>query len=269
MPSGVPGAAGLRGATVLELPPDNIFRDIAAVFRAVDGGWTTVNGYSGWGPSYYSAFFAAGRADVEDALRPFQRAGELNVIVGQDAPRHRALVERQPGVSTVASNESFIHYRLPQREIEGLARPQGQRLTVRQLQSMCSTILLPLAIDGDEQSLWQCALSEERQTLTVDLGSVATVGAVVHSLGSSFWLSPLALTVETSEDGVAWGTAWTGTVLSKAIVAAMDDPKRMRIVVAFPPRAARFVRLRADVVDRKTPWTIAELELWSSASETH
>jgi len=268
VPGQVPGAAQLRGATVLELPSDTLFRDIAAVFRAVDGEWTSVNGYSGWGPSYYQAFFAAGRAEVDDALTPFQRRGELHVIVGRDAPRLRTLVERQPGVSTEASDASFVHYRLPQRQLEGIARPKGQRLTVRQLQSLCSTTALPSAIDGDEESLWQCTLSKENQTLTVDLGSIATVGAVVHSLGNQFSMSPLSLTVETSDDGLTWGTAWTGTVLAKAIVAGMEDPKRMRIVVAFPPREARFVRLQAEVSDPEIPWTIAELELWSS-SETH
>ena len=93
--------------------------------------------------------------------------------------------------------------------------------------------------------MWQCPLWDERQALTVDLGEVRTVGAVVQNLGSYSWLFPSALAVATSEDGASWHEAWSGTVLDRTILAAMADPKRLRIVVAFPPRPARFVLLRA------------------------
>jgi hypothetical protein len=47
----------------------------------------------------------------------------------------------------------------------------------------------------------------------------------------------------------------------------MEDPKRMRIVVDFPPRPARFVRMRAASGGNDAPWTIAELEVWTSSAE--
>jgi hypothetical protein len=76
LPDAVPGAALLAGATVLDVPPGILSRDIASVFRAVNGGWKTVNGYSGWWPSYYHALVAAGRAEAEDLVIPFQQLGE-------------------------------------------------------------------------------------------------------------------------------------------------------------------------------------------------
>ena len=57
----------------------------------------------------------------------------------------------------------------------------------------CSSELLSKAIDRDETSLWQCALWDERQALTIDLGDVRTVGSVVNNLGSFSWLFPAAL----------------------------------------------------------------------------
>ncbi len=39
----------------------------------------------------------------------------------------------------------------------------------------------------------------------------------------------------------------------------------MRIVVDFPPRQARYVRMRAAPDASEAPWTIAELEVWTSA----
>jgi F5/8 type C domain len=268
LPPPVPGAAGLAGATVLEAPPDMVFRDIQTVFRAVQGGWRTVNGYSGWGPSYYHALVGAARTESDGMLTPFQQLGELHVLVGNDAQRLRALVERQPGVTRVTSDGSLTLYRLPRRQISALPRTAGERLRPRELSSACAPEFLANAMDEDERSTWQCPLWDERQALTADLGEVRTVGSVVNNLGSSSWLYPGALAVATSEDGESWNEAWTGTVLDRTILAAMEDPKRLRIVLAFPPRQARFIRMRAASGGNDAPWTISELEVWSSSSES-
>jgi F5/8 type C domain len=268
LPQAIPGADRLAGATVLEAPPDLVFRDIQSVFRAVNGGWRTVNGYSGWGPSYYNALVGAARAESDGMLKPFQRLGELFVVVAQGAQRLRALVEQQPGATRVASDNELIVYRLPAHHGGGLPRPAGQQLQPRELRSSCSSELLSKAMDRDETSLWQCAIWDERQALTIDLGEVRTVGSVVNDLGAFSWLFPAALAVETSEDGTVWNPAWSGTVLERAILAAMNDPKRLRIVVDFPPRQARFVRMRAASGGNDAPWTIAELEVWSASAES-
>ena len=268
LPPPVPGADRLAGATVLHAPPDLVFRDIQSVFRAVDGGWNAINGYSGWGPSYYNALVGAGRAESDGMLTPFQRLGEVYVLVGEDAPRVRALVEQQPGVTRVAGDDALILYRLPARPGAAIPRPAGQQLQPRELSSPCSSELLSNAMDRDATSLWQCGLWDERQALTIDLGEVRTVGSVVNDLGSFSWLYPAALAVETSEDGRLWNPAWSGIVLERTILAAMADPKRLRIVVDFPPRQARYLRMRAASGGNDAPWTIAELEVWSASAET-
>ena len=265
LPPAVPGANRLAGATVFEAPPDLIYRDIHSVFRAVNGGWRTVNGYSGWGPSYYNALVGASRAESDDMFTPFRRLGDLHVIVGQGASRMQKLIERQTGVTRVTSDKAFIVYRLPARQGAPLSRPAGLKLRPRELRSECSSGLLPKAIDNDDTSLWQCALWDDRQALTIDLGEVRTVAAVVNDLGAFSYLFPAALAVETSEDGTTWSPAWSGTVFERAILAAMEDPKRMRIVVDFPPRQARYVRMRAAPDASEAPWTMAELEVWTSA----
>jgi hypothetical protein len=52
LPPQVPNPAALAGRTVLDLPAGD-YPDIAAQYRAVVGGWRTVNGYSGFVPPYY------------------------------------------------------------------------------------------------------------------------------------------------------------------------------------------------------------------------
>jgi hypothetical protein len=269
LPPPVPGGDRLAGATVLHAPPDLVGRDIQSVFRAMDGGWKSVNGYSGWGPTYYNAVVVAGRAESEGLVTPFQRFGELYVLVGHDAPRLRAMIEQQPEVTRVASDDSMTLYHLPARPTISNPRPDGQRLRPRELRSQCSSELLSKAIDADESSLWQCGLWDERQTLTVDLGDVHTVGSVVNDLGSLTWMFPAAIAVETSEDGTTWKAAWSGGVFERAILALLADPTRLRIVVAFPPRPARYIRVRAASDGSEAPWTIAEFEVWSSSAEAH
>jgi hypothetical protein len=266
LPPPVPGADQLAGATVLEAPPDGIVRDIHSVFRAVNGGWKAVNGYSGWGPSYYHALLGAGRAESDGLVTPFQGLGDLYVLVEPGTTRIRTLIEQQHGAVRVASDDALVLYRLPARHIATLPRPGGQQLRPRELRSECSSALLAKALDQDPTSLWQCALWDERQALTVDLGDVRTVGAVVNDLGSFSWLFPAALAVETSEDGTLWNPAWSGAVFERTILAAMADPRRLRIVVAFPPRPARYIRMRAASGGNDAPWTIAELEVWSAST---
>jgi hypothetical protein len=73
--------------------------------------------------------------------------------------------------------------------------------------------------------------------------------------------------VATSEEGRAWNVAWSGDVLAHAILGAMTDPKRLRIVLSFPSRPARYIVLRASPAGNDVPWTIAELEVWSASAE--
>jgi hypothetical protein len=260
-PAAVPGPELMRGATVMELPPDEAFRDTTAVFRAVEGGWKTINGYSGWEPSYYFAVVGAGRDESRDVFTPFQRLGEVRVLVASDATRFQKLVESQPGVKLVAQNTALVQYRLPALELTatGVA---GQRIPIRQLRSECSTMYLGAINDRDEDTLWQCALTDERQPLIADLGTSATVGAVVTSIGTQFWLYPREVTIETSEDGQTWLPARSGSVRHDVIVAGLRDPGVLRIVLGFSPRQARYLRLRGTAGEPQFPWTIAELEVW-------
>jgi F5/8 type C domain len=267
-PAPVPGEELLRRATVLQLPVDGSFRDTSALFRAVEGGWHSVNGFSGWQPNYYFALVFASRAESNEVLMPFQRMGEVRVLVDGDAPRQLALIQQYPGATLVAQNASFSQYRLPALDIED---PQvaGTRLRIRDVRSECSSSYAHVANDGNEETLWLCSLTDERQPLIVDLGEVTRVGAIVHSVGTQYWLYPASLSIETSEDGVAWTMARSGSVQREVIVAGLRAPGPLRVVLGFQPRHARYIRLRGRSGDPQFPWTIAELEAWSDSRGFH
>jgi hypothetical protein len=263
-PPDVPDATQLAGRRVLQLPVDASWRDIAATYRAVEGGWTTLNGYSGYWPNYYYAMRDATQAENDDFLTPLLRDGELQVVVPVDAPGLLAAVRRQPGAVLITRNQSMMQFRVPHRA-RGHSMPQadGLRLRLARLTSMCSPRDLGDAIDSDNASTWECVPDEGRATVTIDLGGPQDVGRVVHALGRRPELTPRMLEIETSEDGVGWRTAWSGRPLEETIVAGRARPGDLRIVIGFAPRRARFVRVTGAPRDPGLPWLIAELEVWS------
>lgn len=118
-PPPAPNASLLADKIVMELPLGNPYRDIAALWRAVVGGWKTVNGLSGYAPSGYGALIEATRFETDDLFRPFLAQHDLHVIVSDDAPRLDALVMRQQGAEIVTRSSWATLYRIPRRSSIG------------------------------------------------------------------------------------------------------------------------------------------------------
>jgi hypothetical protein len=266
-PRPAPAPEALAGQTVIELVPGEIVGDVTAGYRAITGGWRTVNGYSGYQPSYYPALRDAFRAEEDTGFEWLQQAGALHVLAPLEAPRLVALVARQPGAVLTGMNSWAAQYRLPPRPRAHAAADKGEQLTIAGTQSPCSPGLVPLVSDGDDTSPWRCG-PDDRQELTVDLGRVTRVAMVVHRIGPFFWDFPRRLHVETSEDGVAWREARTGSVLREVIEGGFADPRSLAVVLPFEPRPARFIRLRHRGFEPGTGWAVTEIEVWSGRAES-
>jgi hypothetical protein len=251
----------LRGRTVLELPVGGLDRDSAAVFRAVTGGWRAINGYSSFEPGHYATLREASRAEDPALFAPFQALGEFDVLVPDDAPRLRTMVERYPDATRVGSVPGFTRYRLARTTTPRASL--GRQLRATAISASCSPDLVPAMTDGDRRTHWQCGPQTADQSVTVDLGGANAVGAVVPALGAYSTNAPRELVVELSQDGVAWEQVWRGAVTSQAIAAGLAEPLRIPLAVAFEPRAARYLRLRQVGRDPTWYWSIAELEIWT------
>lgn len=259
VPPAAPAPQVLAGQVVLELPLGGYY-DIAAQWRGVTGGWTTVNGYSGYGPAYYPALTAATEIADDAALLPFQRDRELHVIVDSAYPGLIAFLERQPGVRRVARNQWATQYRLPKRP--GAPAQAGARIPIAGLSTSCFRDEDPVeqAIDGDHTTRWVCP-PNPRQELTIDLGSPATVGAFVQHLGAYSWEAPRTMIIETSLDGQSWTEVRRGSVLEAAIDGAQRVPLSPEVVVTFPPHQARYLRVRVENQITNFHFTMAEAEV--------
>jgi hypothetical protein len=262
-PPQAPDPAALRGQVVVELPLDR-GGDIKAQWRAVVGGWRSVNGYSGFDPSYYIGVMGASRFAEDAVLTQFQRDSELHVVVRKGESQAIALVERQPGVVKTAENEWALQYRLPRRP--GVETRIGQRLPIASASSACEGASVGLALDRDRVTRWICPPIGIPQQLELDLGRPVTVGAYVQVMGQYWWESSLYLVVETSLDARSWREAWNGSVTGSVIDEALRDPRSMRIVVPLPPHEARYMRVRMERADPGFHLTIPEAEVYGPAA---
>jgi hypothetical protein len=255
LPAPVPDAATLRGRIVLQLPISP-YSDIAATWRAVTGGWTAINGYSGYAPNYYAALTLAAASADAALFPPLRRNYDLQVVVADDAVALKQAVERQPGVVRGVQRFGSTQYSLPrQRQLPPPSA--GERLAIAAVRSPCSSATAARVIDDDERSLWECPDSAEGRELTIDLGRTTAVGSIEYSLGPYAWNVPSQLTIETSVDAASWSEARSGSILGEVIAGGLRDPRSLRAALPFPPRDARYVRIRPLAQPQEFVWFVA------------
>jgi hypothetical protein len=251
------------GKTVLFLPIGQPLTDISAVYHSVTQRYRAINGYSGYEPPYYEALRTLSDARDPQIFAPFVARGELHVLVRQDDVEMRTLVTGQPGARLVLEGP-IVHYRVPARTVAPVRiEPGGARVPVQTVEATCSPKSLPSVIDNNPQTRWVCGVQSPDQTVIADLGAAATVGTLVHALGSVGGEFPRHLVVETSLDGATWTPAWDGSPAVAVLHATIANPLDIRAVIEFPPRRARYVRLRQLSREGTYAWSLAELEVWS------
>jgi hypothetical protein len=81
---GLPAGVVPSGALVLTLPLDDTVVNTSAQYRAVLGGYRTLNGYSGYEPQQFRALREAVAYQPPGALDAYRRAVDLYVLVSAD-----------------------------------------------------------------------------------------------------------------------------------------------------------------------------------------
>lgn len=254
----------IRGGVAMHLPLGAALdRDAGAQFEAIEGGWRTANGYSGYFPRHYQLLReSSARADPA-LLSPFLSRGDLHVVMYESWPAQDALVEGQPGAKLVGRGNGLRQYVIPRQGELPPSVPRGTRHSIDSISASCVPENARLLGDGDRGTRWGCGPQSPDQQVTVDLGDVASIGDVVTTFGEAWPEYPRHLIVETSLDGNAWNEAWNRGVLPETFEALVKDPTRARVVLTFPPRQGRYVRLRLGGAFEPSAWSMAELEIWS------
>jgi hypothetical protein len=262
-PAGVPNPAALRDRVVMHLPIGALDPDIPATYRAVMGGWRSINGYSGYEPGYYDALRALSRDRDAVLFDPFVEREDVHVLLEESAADLRAMLERQPGVEMTARGGGLLQYRIPRRAAADREDGRlGNLIEPGAISSSCDEQGLAFATDGDLDTSWVCGPQSADQQISVEFRAPLTVGAVVLQFGPRGSGFPRELVVETSNDGLEWQVAWEGSLAAGVLRAALESPAETRVEVRFAPRDARRIRLRQVGRDDRF-WSIAELSLWS------
>jgi hypothetical protein len=117
------------------------------------------------------------------------------------------------------------------------------------------------AVDGDAATRWTCGPQRGAEWFSADLGGpVERVSAVRYTMGEAYREFPRVLVVETSVDGDTWDPAWNGDVIAPTIEGNLFDPLMAPTTLSFPPRRARYVRLRQTGKD-DVNWSLTELSI--------
>jgi len=254
-------------SVVLELPL-GVFEDAAAMYRAMSHGHRIANGLSGYFPPHYDVLSAALEEGRVEALTPLAAEQDVALFVsrtGVGAALGATLLARTPA-TPLARTERHDVYWLPRSPVSRAPTVDGQSpLPMRSVTSAINPRSLALLDDGDRHTMWVTPGPQRGdEQLVVDLGGVAETSGVVLGLGYPRAF-PRTLAVDVSSDGVAFTEIWRGDTASRTVAAAIDNPAEVRVPFPFPPRAARYVRVR-QLGHSASPWAIAELSIVGAPS---
>ena len=241
VPPGPPDPTLLRNQLVLYLPVGAI-TDVFPTYYAVVHGWRSVNGYSGFEPNHYFGVRYGAKHEVDSTFQYFRARADLHVVVAADAPRLRALVERQPGAVRTAESATATQYRLPRLLAGEPVVPAATVLKVASAQASCPPARV--LADGAFDEMWICEPQMGTESITLQLEKAAAMDAVRLTLGYPVAF-PRELAVETSMDGKSWVPARRGDVLDAFI------PGRAGVSHAAGHRAA--VRVPGGLVRPVAP----------------
>jgi len=206
---------------VLELPFDDSYVHIKAMYRSIAHRMPVVNGYAGYIPPAADVIKWALRRRDPSVLLELRRARPLYVVVGSspDAQTWTQFMETQNDTQLVGVSGSGRVYRMAP-----AAYPR---------QVTTGAALTSASIDARDG--W----------LVANLGQPQTVRAVeIRTYGNLVRL-PAMLRVETSADGSVWSLALEEAPGGPALVGVLAEPRAIPLRLILPDLRTRYIRVNA------------------------
>ncbi len=241
---------------ILELPLGPEW-DAAGTYRAIWHRRRALNGVSGYDPPHYAPLQAGLNAHDPAMLAALASLGALDVVVDGAFDRDGAwarYVSAAAGAAAVARDGVRTAYRIPAGG--PLESPVGAALPIVAVEAFLHDARV--VSDGRIETEWGDDPQRPAQWIRADLGEVREVGGITHALGEYARDFPRLLAVDVSLDGSSWEEVWRGPTAALAFLAAARAPREAAMHITFPPRPARFVRLR-QLAQHKNMWRVAEL----------
>jgi len=227
------------GAVVVELPLGTVAGDTAAMYRSLSHGRPIVNGYSGFEPVHYTI------------LREALEAGDIDALDGIGAGRAVMILDdhgRRAGMRTPKASS-------PQ--------PRGRMVAIRSAAASSGALDAAALADGNRDSFWESGMPQcGTEWVTMDLGALHRVDAIVMSLGRRLHDYPRALAIDVSDDRREWRPAWAGRTAARAVAGALENPAMIPLAFELGGVRARWLRLRQVGADPRAHWSIAEVRVY-------
>ncbi len=261
-PVQVPAVARLEFPVSPEHDPITLFR--AAYHRR-----PVINGYSGYFAPHY--FAIREMLDQKDPaiLTRLSLLGTIEAVVDHalDADgRWRGFLRAYPEATVVHSDQEYTAFRIARSgsaSASSLPTISGQQLPITSIRASLYQDLVGLMTDGDRLTRWHTGGPQDpTNEVSIDLGSTRQVGGIELEIGGYVADFPRALTIETSTDGAAWSSVWSGPTALIAVSAALEAPLELPLRFPFEARPARFIRLRQTASEPIYWWSIVELRVF-------
>jgi hypothetical protein len=203
---------------VVELPTDDPFVSVSAMYRSMDHRRPLVSGYSGHVPPHYSILSTALRREDASPLRELARGRSLVIVVDDrrdSGGDFRRLVRGLPGVEQHQVTGAGEVYLLP-------PTPQ-ERAAARGV-------------------FWSARIEELARGRRIDLGAVRTIRTIEFSMRDRYVSLHTRMAFEASIDGANWSTVWEDWTGGPAVAAALRDAREAPVRITLPDVAARYLR---------------------------
>ncbi len=215
-----PSVIRLDRSAVIELPLDDIYVGVAAMYRSMFHHQPLVNGYSGHSPPHYNVLsLSLARGDTTGLLY-FARRRPLVIVVNDNRdPGHgyRQMIESIPAIQALGITAGGSTFLVPPQPDPRLPPPGS-----------------PLDARVRDAGLF---------LLEYDLGAEREVAGIEFPLRRRYEDFAVHMRISVSTDGLTFRDAWSGWTGGLAVEATLADPEVAPIRIALPGERARFVRV--------------------------
>jgi hypothetical protein len=258
-------------SALLELPLGETDQDTEAMFHAVRMQIPTVNGYSGYEPSYYGMARVAMAERDDSVLDAFASTGPLVIVVARPAnysTEALAWMRSNPKIAPIAEDPERAWFALGAQHQPAATRCGGPVLPIGSAWDRYGPVDLRLLTDANSTTFWTTRKNQQQgDSIEFDLGSVASPCSIQFSFGSHVAVYPRRLNVAVSADGYSWQTVFEGATGGAAVMASLQQPLDPRIEIPLSGASARFVRCRLETDNAKFPWIITEVAVTRMPSQ--
>jgi hypothetical protein len=234
-----------------------------SMYRTIEDGLPVFNGYSGYEAPQHPALRDLLERRDPAILPRLASSGPIHIVVehGLDGDGSwRRYVEASGGMK-LDEGPGWTRFELRPQSIPPPFVASGNPIPIARVDASVNQADINAIIDNDLKTRWHSHEQRGIEAVTIELGGVHMIRALVLYLGTYASQYPRSLVAEASEDGASWTTAWSGRTALMAYDGAISDPRAVPLAIPLK-RRARWLRVRQTAAEVTRGWTIVEARVF-------